>query len=758
MIVRRLRFALLLCCSIVLLVVQIGAPAQTLAQAQIELEVFTPFGGQYVVGEWLPIRATLRNQGPTVTVTLTASLIDEPTQYVRTFRIAADTEQVVWLYVFIARPLRAITVILSTNTGVVAQQDILLLLRPAERMRAVIGPSPVNSDLFATDSLIVDDLPDHPLGLSNLSVLALFALSEPLTASQQTALLAWVANGGHLIVGGGVTAVDLLAALPPALQAAQIEGVTVIDNQPIAEYGKLELTTRLIGLKLAPVVGAQAIGDPNAPPWIEYPVGRGRVTQLAFAPEQLADWPGREPFWSTLAQPALLIPTALGTAAQITTVQEQRLLPVLSELPTLDLPAFAQALTALTWYALALTGILMIGWWRRKMVSATILALFAVISSTVGVWWAITNASPTQAAIRLTWIEVLDPAQAQAQTAIVMLSAMPRTENVEFAYPTLIRPLSGVVGRLEQANGFEGSLPQLTTQMAVTLEPWQAQGLWATALLPAPAVRAIFTVDQGRLRVDVQNDSPYTLRDTYFVYGDHLLFFGTLRPGARSVARWPLGLPITSTGDSLGQLIIQDLQNNGLLTGPNAEQIAHIRGSFIDAVIAMLPNRFDPGPFMLAWLNHDPLAGEQFTVERSETLLVLRPPISGQGELNLPAGWLRLDVTDPTTKRCLNDRGIQLSGGTADLRLRLPPALSSLQATSIQVRLESSGTLDTITIQVYNWVTDEWNSIPLTNPANFTIPAANPYLRAGEVRLRINGNLDRLGCVVAVGGVQGEIP
>jgi hypothetical protein len=63
-----------------------------------------------------------------------------------------------------------------------------------------------------------------------------------------------------------------------------------------------------------------------------------------------------------------------------------------------------------------------------------------------------------------------------------------------------------------------------------------------------------------------------------------------------------------------------------------------------------------------------------------------------------------------------------------------------------------------LVVSVYNWQTANWDEITLTEPSNFSIPAAINYLRNGELQLRLSGTLDQIGCIVVVGGAQGFVP
>ncbi|MEJ5344059.1 MAG: hypothetical protein WHS83_04010 [Chloroflexus sp.] len=761
MMIGRLRLAILvLYATLSLPIIQWVWPSPIYAQSGVSLEVFTPFAGQYVVGEWLPVRATLRNAGATITATITGSPADDPAQYARVIRIPTGGQETIWLYVWIRQPARAVTITVSANNVILAQQELPLLLRPTDRMRAVLGESPVSGDLFATGSLQVADLPDHALGLSNLSVLALLELSEPLSPSQQSALLAWVHNGGHLIVGGGPDAITLQTNLPSTLQAAQVAGVAALDRQPLADLAEVAFPNPLIGLKLQPVHGAYAIGNPTAAPWIEYPVGHGRVTQLAFSPDSLNTWAGRDLFWSALAQPVLLAQTTIGSSAQLTSRQVEALRPALSILPDIDIPVFGQSFLALTIYALVVIPFLVgIWWWRHRVLPVTILSLVAVISSGSGLWWANTNAAPAYTSLRLTLIEQIDNQQAIANTALVMLSAMPRAETVSFTSPAFLRPLSTDADPNGDAMVLNNPMFQETAQIAVQLAPWEQQSLLASMVIPALPIQATLVIDQERLRVDLQNDSSVTLRNTYIMYGDQLIFFGNLRPGARSVARWPAVFAEAPVNASPGQLIINDLRENGLLPNRNIEQLAFLRTTFIDAAVRPVSERFDPGPFLITWLERDPTTLTS-PDGWSETLLVIRPRIVGRGQLILPVGWLRIDPKSTQTAGCLNDNGVLISNAAGDVHLRLPADLAQLQAEVIQVHVKTVDPLADrqLVIQAYNWQTANWSPVTATDPSRFTIESAAAYLRNGELRLRFSNSFDQPTCIVVTGGVQGVVP
>ncbi len=733
------------------------------AQAALDLELFTPFAGQYVVGEWLPVRATLRNQGPTVNVTLAATLPDSAVRYTRTLAVAAGSEQAVWLYIFMERPASLVSITLIVAGAVVDQQELPLLLRPVERMRAAVGLDPAEGDIFAAGRLQVADLPDHPIGLSSLSVLALFALSEPLSRAQQDALLAWVYHGGHLIIGGGVDAVALQAALPRSLQAGSIAGAAIVDRQPLIDLGKADLPNLLFGVRLRSLTASTGDDAAPAPPWVIVNVGRGRVTQLAFAASALADWPARQQFWDALAQPVLRIPTSGGASAQIAARQAQTLTPALGALPASEVPAFTQGITALAIYTFVIfLLVIVLRRLRRRRTLVVGVASVAIFSSVAGLLWANSNAAPSYSAAQATLLEVIDADLAYAHSYLVRLAAMPGIETITFTSPALIRPMAATHRAFGRITGVSGDLPQQTRTLNLALEPWLAQGLTATATMPAPPVQAELTFELERLRVDVQNNSDLPLRDVFVGFGDQILYLGNIRPGGRSAARWPANPIVTPDNSTLGQLVVEDMRANGLLVGRDVEQFALLRASMIDAAVAAAPDTTDPGPWLLAWLDRDPLVAQQSAAAliRSEALLVMRLRITGQGRIILPEGWLRPAPEAGSLTTCRNGRGIQLTGSEAELYLRLPPDLAGLQAERIQLRLSNNDTplSDTVRVQVRDWTTGGWRLVSSLNPATLIITDAAPYLRAGELAIKLSGALDTTGCLVVTGSVQGIVP
>ncbi len=196
----------------------------------------------------------------------------------------------------------------------------------------------------ATTHLSSESFPDNPLTLESLSAIYLHSARAPeLKVPQVNALLAWVHNGGHLILGveqpGDVNGVPWLkgflpcslgevamrkdhAALQEWLQTTTSDEVVVSKwrvtgrrpaqvNQPQSIKNPFKALTNDNAFESAelPTVnavvrdGSVLIGTEAAPLAIQAVRGRGQVTVLLFSPElePFRSWKNRNWFWARLS-------------------------------------------------------------------------------------------------------------------------------------------------------------------------------------------------------------------------------------------------------------------------------------------------------------------------------------------------------------------------------------------------------------------------------------------------------------------------
>lgn len=138
------------------------------------------------------------------------------------------------------------------------------------------------SPICATTFLIADltRLPETPMAWENLDALLINGLdTSELTAPQQTALLAWVANGGHLILSGGAALPQTLAGLPETLRIAAPGALQTFTELDTAIIPAGQVTAP--GLNYGPGAAPLPAGD-VAHLTAQQPIGQGHVMVIAW--------------------------------------------------------------------------------------------------------------------------------------------------------------------------------------------------------------------------------------------------------------------------------------------------------------------------------------------------------------------------------------------------------------------------------------------------------------------------------------------
>ncbi len=157
---------------------------------------------------------------------------------------------------------------------------------------AYVGSDAVNPHSLLSTCVVeialpsITQLPETAMAWDTVDVLILNGISTAeLTPQQQQAMFAWVAMGGHLILGGGGALPQTLAGVP-----AQMQAVTVAGSQVATKFdGKHDL----IIAQLQPVDDTQVLktydGQPVA---VRKQVGYGTVDILAWDPirANLGNW------------------------------------------------------------------------------------------------------------------------------------------------------------------------------------------------------------------------------------------------------------------------------------------------------------------------------------------------------------------------------------------------------------------------------------------------------------------------------------
>jgi hypothetical protein len=756
-------------------------PAPALAQAAVQMDVQALFGGNYVRGKWLPLDIVLRNTGSAVTIVVSATIPGSTFRNTLPVELPNGAEKRVMLYAAMDDQTRELRVSAEQNGVIITEQRVEVRPRQGERLLALMSNQPLNLSLPARETLLelpflpVDlassTLPDQPAGLSSITLLLVSDISTlDWSEAQRRAILAWVYGGGHLVLGGGPTAARTLEGLPPELQAATVGAEQNLNATVLSEYAPDPPAT-LPGVLLQASSDAVAIGDQQAPLWVQRSVGNGRITQLAFNPAlpEVNEWPGGSAFWNTLLRPPLLLNLGTGIETTPDYAREQTLTTALGNLPAINLPNSGPLFAVLALYTILIgPGVALI--LRRLDRQAAGWLVVPAVAGLVGLA-AMAFASASRADQRivtqLSLVEQLGPDTAQARTFAAMLSPQAGRYEVIAPADALVRPVRGTGGSFVDIAPAAGDLAQQSGSFAIQINPWQTEGLFAQQLVSLPALDAQLTVSEEAIQAVVRNTTGQELRDVVVVLGEQSVRIGNLAAGQQGVATWPppagRGAERPAIGTSASMVVLGSELAASREPGARVDRQLLIREALLSAATERGLAEAESGPFVFAWLERSPLLLDvqaDGAATQEVTLLVNRPRIAGAGRAFVPPGWLRPNLAANQNSPCTGQRGrgIAASSALISVTLSLPPAMATLRAEQITLFMESERPWPNagVTTEVFNWNENSWTALSFDGPGDLVLANAGPYMRAGQVRVRLGGRIGEANCLFIEGQVLGD--
>lgn len=756
-------------------------PASLRAQPAVTLTAAPAFDGNYVPGAWLPVTLTLSNSGPPLQALVAATLPEAPFRNTQLVELPTGAEKSLVLYVAMEQSSRTLRLSVEDGATVLAEQELEVRPRPDERMLGLLAGQdpqlrlPRRQDLAALPFTVVGltpaALPERAAGLSSLGLILLSAVpTDGLTPGQAGALLGWVSAGGHLFIGGGPAAAGTVAGLPAALQPATIGAPAQIDDSPLAAFADGSGPGALDGVTLAPTAGARAVGSAAAPAWVTRRLGQGAVTQLAFDPglPALVAWPGAPQLWDGLLRSPTLISTPFGLQPRADVIQEQIIAGALTSLPAISLPPADLVFGILALYAVLVGpgAALLLRRYDRQALAWAVVPALSLLTAALVFGLAFALRADQRVINQLSLVEGLAGDQARARTYIAALSPQARSLEAELTAPALVRPVRGAGGPFGTVAGVKGDVAQESAALAMGLEAWQLQGLAAESQLPLEGITIELVAGPQGPRIALSNGSDQLLRDAVAVFGERVAFLGNLRPGERLEAGWPdQPLDEVERGTPISYLVLGDELDVGRQAGQSPDRGALAREALINAAVARGSAGFDEGPMVLAWMERSPLSfaiNAEGAAREDTTLLVLRPVFSGSGPVRLPDGWLRPDLAALGRPTCNGDLGLGILAAPSpvEIVLRLPPGLAGLQAETVALTMLSSGRWPNagVTTELFDWEQGAWVEQDFDGPGDLAVGAAAPYLRGGELRLRLAGPIEAAQCLYVSAEVQGVLP
>lgn len=261
------------------------------------------------IGSWLPVRVQLTNSGSAVRGEVLTMVTTQGGHAIskRPVELPADSRREVLLYAQAPRLAREVTVRFEQEGGgVISATARIRALPPTTPLVLIVSDVPdaseplrrvrgFNGDAAAIAFVRPERLPDQTAALDPADILLISGVNTAqLTRAQRAALKGWVLAGGHLVLGGGPTAQDVvlgLGSLAPAQVRAGVVVTTLaglealvspFSTQPIQPL--LQQLVPIAQLHIADPEVRVLAGDRDAPLVVRRSVGRGVVDHLAFDP------------------------------------------------------------------------------------------------------------------------------------------------------------------------------------------------------------------------------------------------------------------------------------------------------------------------------------------------------------------------------------------------------------------------------------------------------------------------------------------
>ncbi len=736
------------------------------ADPTLMLTAAAMLNGNYVPHRWLAVQVRLANTGPDRVVQVQARLPSDspPRAYTQQVVLPQRAEKQITLYLpmqSLARIAQITVVADSSAAPVLASTTLELFPRSEERLLGIVSNQPLTLALprrqdldsfpFVVVSLAPADLPADPRGLDSLTILLLHDTdTRLLSPTQQQALRAWVARGGHLVLGGGELNRATPLGLDPVLQPATLGAEQPLDVRPL----RLMIPappSRLVGSQLTPLVPAQPFGAPEAPLFVQRMYGAGLVTQLAFSPTHptLRAWDGAPALWAGLLQPARLYAGRTGLEADADTIQLPLIAQAAADLPASALPRSSPVFGLLVAYLLCVGPVLAVLLRRldRQPLTWQLVPALAMLTGAGATSLAMQLRADQRIVSHATLLEATSPTTARSRTATLLLAPQATQFELHQSPDTLLRPLdAGQFGSV-MFDSVGDDLAQQRDTQSLTVARWQAQGVLAEQPSELSLPHAAIILDPQGVRVELDNVSDSALRELQINYGTQHATLASLPAGAQAT------VPLVSS-------VLEPL-----LPASSAGIAALGQAAAPPEHVPLLP----PVPRLVAvWTEATaPLtvAADAAAIQY-RSLLSMPVELRAQGQVQVPEAWFVPDLS-------LSAGGVPCTIGgqggllpqtdTLTLTMRLPDALAALDPVSLRVSFQSSGVaaLDRARVRLYDWQQHrlQAEAHPVLPPTiSQQVAAPQRVVQHGRVVFVFSGAITDLGCVRPMLALQGVLP
>lgn len=757
------------------------------------LQVQAGFDGYYCPDDWLPLLVTVANEGREVAGEVRVIRDDSMGRrivYAQPVLLPAHSRKQFFLHVFGEGYISQITVGLVEQGQVLCKQDVpLLAIQPDDVLVGVISSSPSTLNLLAAlttvqgGKVIVahlspQDLPSQGRAWELLDALVLNDVDTGvLTAEQREALAAWVTFGGHLVVTGGLNAVQTAAGVADLLPVSVTGTRTVDDVSALGEYAGTPLTdggptvAADCQVREGRMLVAQKGEEGDLPLVVRRQLGSGRVTYLAFdlttAPLQV--WPGNDALWERL----LLRSSARRSGWGVT--EGSALFGALASAAPLTLPS--------PWLVCCFLGLYVL------IIGPLNYVILRRLKRTMWAWFTIPLCIVLfSAGAYLTGFQIRGRRTIVSQVSIIRAWAGQPVAGVD-SYVALFSPRRGTYQVEMEGTPLVSHLPETyvytigmdTSSLHVQqgdpvavhdlrVDVGEMRGFTAQTYVTAPAVRTDVRLEeiapgltgQVRLTGTLANESSVTLEDCLLLLRNQTVSLGTVRPGQTVQVDEVFDFGAVALSPSLRGVL------DNLGGGANTEVKAR-RRQITQAVFGYGYEGFQTeilgsGLTLMSWQEGSPLAvtvvGQRPAVRATSLWLISIPLASETGATSIPPGFMSWEVIESTVPYDVTPYNFYLSDGSVTFRFHLGEEFSDLRVQEMILYLESERVrygeqtpLPRVFLRDWvdgGWVQQSdlvWGANSVHDPANYVSPEG-----AIEVRVASQQYYQQLSLDFAVRG------
>ena len=559
------KFSIIFWLATFLFIGSFGSSAQPAAAQEISglsFQLKIGFDGYIKQDTWAPIRIVAGNTGADIEGEVRLQIIRSGETYARSLSLPAQSQKEVTLLVPLSFGDFELAFVSEGETlyqerhtprhlpprgylvGVVASDPSLL--------NFLAGLQTPQGESLSVAHLSLAELPEISQSLSALDSLIFNDVDTTgLTEKQKAVLSAWVAAGGHLIVGGGPNGNATAAGLQFLLPAQQLQQIRLEALPALANFANEAIPDQGPYLAAVPqrTLGWVDIIQEEEVLLLHKALGEGKISYFAldFGLAPMNGWAGNTPFWETILDPLEPHPPYYTTHNAISSLNN-----ALANISFAILPAPTLLMVFLCLYIVILVPvnyIILRQFKRRDWAWITIpglILLFSLIGYIAGF-----RARGGQPLLRqISIIQQIDKGSVEAQTTIANVDTFIGLYSPNRGRFTLRFPDDTLVRITDNGNGYSSIRSGLSDPTTIRYDSstelqnlWTDVGTMATAIAHSTTTHQPIWLDLQIVRQDarwkivgsIDNRNNFAIEDVVLLAADHGVQLQRLEPGQTAI-------------------------------------------------------------------------------------------------------------------------------------------------------------------------------------------------------------------------------